>query len=104
MARLMVSTTVYLTRDQYDLLKRLAKKLNGAPIADLVRSGVDMVLDTHRARLLAPEPPEPPAAPAAPDASGALSRWEALDTEPLPSGMLAVSADAEAPDTPQPST
>lgn len=103
MARLMVSTTVYLTREQYDLLKRLAKKLGGAPIADLVRAGVDMVLDTHRARLLAPEPPEPPQ-PAAPDASCALGRWEALDTEPLPGGMLAVSADANAPDTPQPST
>lgn len=45
-----VSTTVYLTPDQLDALKRLSERTR-VPIAEYIREGVQMVLQRHDAAL-----------------------------------------------------
>ena len=50
MERKKVSTTVYITREQNDLLKALNKKTK-VPIAEYIREGIDLVLDRHKQNL-----------------------------------------------------
>lgn len=50
MDRKKVSTTVYITREQNDLLKSLNQKTK-VPIAEYIREGIDMVLDKYRQHL-----------------------------------------------------
>ena len=47
MERKKVSTTVYITLQQNDLLKMLNQKTK-VPIAEYIREGIDMVLDKHK--------------------------------------------------------
>lgn len=42
-----VSTTVYITQDQNQLLKQLNQKTK-VPIAEYIREGIDLVLERHR--------------------------------------------------------
>jgi len=50
MAREKVATTVYLTEEQYRLLRLLHQRTK-VPMAEYIREGVDMVLKKHRDRL-----------------------------------------------------
>lgn len=50
MDRKKVSTTVYITRDQNDLLKSLNQKTK-VPIAEYIREGIDLVLEKYRQHL-----------------------------------------------------
>ncbi len=50
MAREKVATTVYLTEEQYRLLRLLHQRTK-VPMAEYIREGVDMVLKKHRAHL-----------------------------------------------------
>lgn len=70
MTRKKVATTIYITADQDRLLKLLAQAMN-VPVAELIRGGIDLILDQHRDRLptqlgLFGDSPEGPA-PAPPD-------------------------------------
>lgn len=46
-----IATTMYLTPEQDSLLKELSRQMR-LPVAELVRRGVDMVLESHRDRLV----------------------------------------------------
>ncbi len=46
MARRKVSTTVYITEEQNEMLKRLHEETK-VPIAEYIRQGIDMVLLRH---------------------------------------------------------
>ena len=46
MSRKKVSTTIYITPEQADLLKLLHERTK-VPIAVYIREGIDMVLDKH---------------------------------------------------------
>ncbi len=45
-----VSTTVYITREQNNLLKQLNQKTK-VPIAEYIREGIDLVLERYRHNL-----------------------------------------------------
>ena len=47
MARKKISTTVYITEEQNELLKRLNLETR-VPIAEFIRQGIDMVLSKYR--------------------------------------------------------
>jgi len=47
MARKKISTTVYITEEQNDLLKQLNIKTK-VPIAEFIRQGIDLVLDKYK--------------------------------------------------------
>jgi hypothetical protein len=47
MARRKVSTTVYITEEQNELLKRLHEDTK-VPIAEYIRQGIDLILERHR--------------------------------------------------------
>jgi len=47
MERKKISTTVYITQDQNDLLKQLNQKTK-VPIAEYIREGINMVLEKHK--------------------------------------------------------
>jgi hypothetical protein len=47
MERKKISTTVYITPEQNDLLKQLNQKTK-VPIAEYIREGIDMVLNKHK--------------------------------------------------------
>lgn len=47
MSRKKVSTTVYLTEEQNEMLKLLNKKTK-VPIAEYIRQGVDLVLEKYQ--------------------------------------------------------
>jgi hypothetical protein len=47
MARRKISTTVYITEEQNELLKRLHDETK-VPIAEYVRQGIDIILERHR--------------------------------------------------------
>lgn len=47
MARKKISTTVYITEEQNELLKRLNTETR-VPIAEFIRQGIDMVLGKYR--------------------------------------------------------
>jgi hypothetical protein len=50
MARKKVSTTVYITPEQNELLKALHDRTK-VPVAEYIRQGIDLVLDRERDRL-----------------------------------------------------
>ena len=50
MDRKKVSTTVYITQEQNQLLKQLNQKTK-VPIAEYIREGIDMALERHRHQL-----------------------------------------------------
>jgi hypothetical protein len=50
MERKKISTTVYITPEQSELLKVLNQKTK-VPIAEYIREGIDLVLDKHRHQL-----------------------------------------------------
>src|SRR5688572_30389901 len=50
MARKKISTTVYITPEQNDLLKQLHQKTR-VPVAEYIRQGIDLVLEKERERL-----------------------------------------------------
>lgn len=56
-----VYTTVYLTAQQDALLRALAAATK-VPFAELVRQGVDLILEHRKAELPAPDGSPPPAA------------------------------------------
>lgn len=47
MERKKISTTVYITREQNELLKALNQKTK-VPIAEYIREGIDLVLERHK--------------------------------------------------------
>jgi predicted oxidoreductase len=50
MGRTKISTTVYITREQNDLLKQLHQKTK-VPVAEFIRQGIDLVLERERRNL-----------------------------------------------------
>jgi predicted DNA-binding protein len=50
MARNKISTTVYITAEQNELLKALSKKTR-IPVASFIREGIDLVLERHKKNL-----------------------------------------------------
>ncbi len=77
MSRRKVTTTIYITADQDKQLKLLSQA-TGMPMAELIRQGIDHVLERYKDRLPtqlglfpgldpAPAPSAPSAQPAAPD-------------------------------------
>ena len=47
MGRKKVSTTVYITEEQAELLKELNRKTK-VPVAEYIREGIDLVLERHK--------------------------------------------------------
>lgn len=47
MARRKISTTVYITTRQDELLKLLAQRTD-RPVAEYIRAGIDLVLEKHK--------------------------------------------------------
>ncbi|HCF57587.1 MAG TPA: transcriptional regulator [Myxococcales bacterium] len=47
MARNKISTTVYITPEQNELLKVLSQRTQ-RPVATFIREGIDLVLDKHK--------------------------------------------------------
>ena len=45
-----ISTTVYITEEQNQKLKKLSQKTK-VPVAEYIRQGVDIVLENHKADL-----------------------------------------------------
>ena len=50
MARNKISTTVYITPEQNELLKLLSQKTR-IPVASFIREGIDLVLERHKQHL-----------------------------------------------------
>ena len=50
MARKKISTTIYITPEQNELLKVLNHKTK-VPVAEYIRQGIDLVLEKHRSQL-----------------------------------------------------
>ncbi len=50
MARKKISTTIYITPEQNELLKLLNQKTK-VPVAEYIRQGIDLVLDKYKAVL-----------------------------------------------------
>ena len=50
MGRKKISTTIYITPEQSDLLKQLHDKTK-VPVAEFIRQGIDMVLERERSNL-----------------------------------------------------
>jgi len=50
MARKKISTTIYITPEQNDLLKLLNQKTK-VPVAEYIRQGIDLVLEKYRSQL-----------------------------------------------------
>jgi predicted DNA-binding protein len=50
MARKKVSTTIYITPEQNELLKLLNQKTK-VPVAEYIRQGIDLVLDKYKGDL-----------------------------------------------------
>ncbi len=50
MARNKISTTVYITAEQNELLKLLSQKTR-IPVASFIREGIDLVLERHKKNL-----------------------------------------------------
>ncbi len=47
MARKKISTTVYITPEQNEMLKQLNRKTK-VPVAEYIREGIDLVLTKHK--------------------------------------------------------
>ena len=52
MSRRKVSTTIYITEEQNELLKRLNEQTK-VPVAEYIRQGIDLILERHRPALSA---------------------------------------------------
>ena len=50
MARKKISTTIYITPEQYELLKQLCQKTK-VPVAEYIRQGIDYILEKHKEEL-----------------------------------------------------
>ncbi len=50
MARKKISTTIYITPEQNELLKKLNERTK-VPVAEYIRQGIDLVLEKYRAAL-----------------------------------------------------
>ena len=50
MARKKISTTIYITPEQNELLKDLSQKTK-VPVAEYIRQGIDLVLEKYRDQL-----------------------------------------------------
>jgi hypothetical protein len=50
MARKKISTTIYITPEQNELLKVLNQKTK-VPVAEYIRQGIDLVLDKYKSQL-----------------------------------------------------
>jgi hypothetical protein len=50
MARKKISTTIYITPEQNELLKMLNQKTK-VPVAEYIRQGIDLVLDKYKGQL-----------------------------------------------------
>jgi hypothetical protein len=50
MARKKISTTIYITPEQNELLKRLNQKTK-VPVAEYIRQGIDLVLERYKEQL-----------------------------------------------------
>ena len=50
MARKKISTTIYITPEQNELLKMLNQKTK-VPVAEYIRQGIDLILDKYRTQL-----------------------------------------------------
>ncbi|MBX7148356.1 ribbon-helix-helix domain-containing protein [bacterium] len=50
MSRKKISTTVYITEEQNELLKALNEKTK-VPIAEFIRQGIDMILEKNKKEL-----------------------------------------------------
>lgn len=50
MARKKISTTIYITPEQNELLKVLHQRTK-VPVAEYIRQGIDLVLEKYRAQL-----------------------------------------------------
>lgn len=50
MARKKISTTIYITPEQNELLKQLHDKTK-VPVAEYIRQGIDLILDRERRNL-----------------------------------------------------
>jgi predicted DNA-binding protein len=50
MARKKISTTIYITPEQNDLLKQLNQKTK-VPVAEYIRQGIDLILEKHKEEL-----------------------------------------------------
>lgn len=50
MARKKISTTIYITPEQNELLKLLNQKTH-VPVAEYIRQGIDLVLEKYKADL-----------------------------------------------------
>lgn len=50
MARKKISTTIYITPEQNELLKTLNLKTK-VPVAEYIRQGIDLVLEKYKAQL-----------------------------------------------------
>ena len=55
MSRKKISTTVYITPEQDELLKRLHEKTK-VPVAEYIRQGIDMVLEKYKENLPGQQP------------------------------------------------
>ena len=78
MSRKKVATTIYITAEQDKQLKLLSQA-TGMPMAELIRQGIDHVLDRYKDRLpaqlgLFPGTPTEPAAPPPPPRRRAAPR------------------------------
>ncbi|MDP2271009.1 MAG: ribbon-helix-helix domain-containing protein [Archangium sp.] len=50
MARKKISTTIYITPEQNELLKELNQKTK-VPVAEYIRQGIDLILEKHKEEL-----------------------------------------------------
>ncbi len=50
MARKKISTTIYITPEQNELLKELNQKTK-VPVAEYIRQGIDLILEKHKQEL-----------------------------------------------------
>lgn len=50
MARKKISTTIYITEEQNELLKKLNEKTK-VPVAEYIRQGIDLILERHKKEL-----------------------------------------------------
>jgi hypothetical protein len=50
MARKKITTTIYITPEQNELLKMLNQRTK-VPIAEYIRQGIDLILEKYRAQL-----------------------------------------------------
>lgn len=50
MARKKISTTIYITPEQNELLKELNQKTK-VPVAEYIRQGIDLILEKHKDHL-----------------------------------------------------